>query len=108
MGEIIECIDRNLQRKVVVKRLQGGVDERRILDEQKALSTVRSKHVVQMFDVVSIDDEGGINPAIVLEHIDGANLAPAAFKVGEDYLKTLWQIASGLSDIHAANVVHRE
>lgn len=57
MGEVIFCEDLHLQRQVVLKHLQAGVESRRLLDEQKALSKVRSKHVVQLYDIVNIPGE---------------------------------------------------
>ncbi|MBV6851279.1 hypothetical protein [Xanthomonas euvesicatoria] len=74
MGEVIFCEDLHLQRKVVLKHLQAGVEARRLLDEQKALSKLRSKHVVQLYDIVNIPGVGGPMPAIVLEFIDGETL----------------------------------
>jgi serine/threonine protein kinase len=108
MGEIIECIDTHLQRQVIIKRLQVGVEERRLLDEQKALAKLRSKHVVQLYDIIELADRGKAEKAIVLEYIDGTNLAIAGFKADRSYLNILWQIACGLKDIHEAGVIHRD
>jgi len=108
MGEIIECIDSHLQRRVVIKRLQAGIEERRLLDEQKALAKLRSKHVVQLYDIVDLADRGKAEKAIVLEYIDGKNLEVGSFTAGRPYLNALWQIASGLKDIHEAGVIHRD
>lgn len=108
MGEIIECMDTHLQRRVVVKRLQVGVEQRRLLDEQKALAKLRSKHVVQLFDIIELSDRGKLEKAIVLEFIEGENLEIAAHKVGRPYLNLLWQIACGLRDIHEAGIIHRD
>lgn len=108
MGEIIECVDTHLQRPVIIKRLQKGVEERRLLDEQKALAKLRSKHVVQLYDVVQLSDRRQPETAIVLEFIDGENLEVGSFKPNRKYIHTLWQIACGLRDIHQAGVIHRD
>jgi eukaryotic-like serine/threonine-protein kinase len=108
MGEIIECNDTHLQRPVIIKRLQKGVEERRLLDEQKALAKLRSKHVVQLYDVVQLSDRNRPETAIVLEYIEGNNLEIGSFKPNRNYIHTLWQIACGLRDIHAAGVIHRD
>ena len=108
MGEIIECVDTHLQRPVIIKRLQKGIEERRLLDEQKALAKLRSKHVVQLYDVVELSDRRRPETAIVLEFIDGDNLEIGSFKPNRKYIHTLWQIASGLRDIHEAGVIHRD
>jgi serine/threonine protein kinase len=108
MGEIIECIDSHLQRRVIIKRLQVGIEERRLLDEQKALAKLRSKHVVQLFDIIVLRDRGKPEKAIVIEFIEGENLEVNSCEVGRPYLNVLWQIACGLKDIHEAGVIHRD
>lgn len=108
MGEILECTDLHLKRRVIVKRLQLGIDERRLLDEQKALAKVRSKHVVQLHDIVDIGNPRKPEKAIVLEYIAGNNLAVGAFAPDRSYLGVIWQIACGLKDIHDAGVIHRD
>lgn len=105
MGEIFECIDTHLDRRVVLKILKTGEDDRRLLDEQKALIKLRSKHVVQLYDVISTNERLQ-QKAIVLEYIDGQDLTQCA-SINEG-LKILWQIACGLSDIHTAEVIHRD
>ncbi len=107
MGDIYFCSDKHLQRDVVLKLLKDGEDERRLLDEQKALIQLRSKHVVQLFDVISVND-GRDKTALVLEYIDGENLEIGKYVPGESFLKILWQITCGLADIHAAGVIHRD
>lgn len=108
MGEIVECVDSHLQRRVVIKRLKVGIDERRLIDEQKALAKLRSKHVVQLYDIVELDDRGKSESGIVLEFIEGKNLASNMFAPDRDYLYVLWQIASGLKEIHEGGIIHRD
>ncbi len=108
MGEIIECVDTHLQRPVIIKRLQKGIEDRRLLDEQKALAKLRSKHVVQLYDVVQLVDRRTSETAIVLEYIEGENLEVGSFKSNRKFIHTLWQIACGLRDIHDAGVIHRD
>ncbi|MGX7006174.1 serine/threonine-protein kinase [Caballeronia sp. KNU42] len=107
MGSVVFCNDTNLDRMVAIKFLQNPDDVRRMMDEFAALLKMRSKHVVQVFDVIEADnDEIGI----VQEFIGGRDLleddTPQANQVS--YLKTLWQIASGISDIHEVDVIHRD
>ncbi|MER8731244.1 serine/threonine protein kinase [Mesorhizobium sp. M1227] len=108
MGEIIECRDSHLRRPVIIKRLQSGIDERRIVDEQKALAKLRSKHVVQLYDIVELADRGRKEKAIVLEYIEGDNLEVGSLEPNLHYVKILWQIACGLRDIHRAGIIHRD
>ncbi|WP_411959088.1 serine/threonine protein kinase [Pseudomonas sp. s4] len=108
MGEVFTCLDTHLQRLVVIKRLQAGVESRRILDEQRALVGLRSKNVVQLYDVVNLTDRGMSETGIVLEYISGEDLCAGEFAIGREYIYALWQIASGLSDIHEAGIIHRD
>jgi eukaryotic-like serine/threonine-protein kinase len=108
IGEVNECIDKNLSRKVMLKRVFKPSDFPRLLDEQKALIKLRSKHVVQLLDVVKFTWNKDTVTCLVLEHIDGDDLDKLSFKPDIEFQKVLWQIASGLTDIHAAGVIHRD
>jgi serine/threonine protein kinase len=108
MGEVNECEDKNLSRKVMLKRILKVKDFSRLLDEQKALIRLRSKHVVQLLDVVKFDWQGGEVTCLVLEHIEGGSLDQKKYQPGIEYQKILWQIASGLSEIHEAGIIHRD
>lgn len=107
MGDIYECIDTHLNRKVVIKMLKDGEESRRLLDEIKALIKLRSKHVVQLYDVLELK-EGTVKKNALLENIEGKDLRVGAINPGNDHLNALWQIASGLVDIHNEGVIHRD
>lgn len=108
MGDIEIFTDTHLDRTVVIKKLQAGVATRRIVDEQKALCKLRSKHVVQLFDIIVSDAVSGTIDALVLERISGTDLAPSTYVCNEHFLLTLWQIACGIRDIHGAGIIHRD
>lgn len=108
MGEVHRCIDQHLDREVMIKKMLPGEDIDRLLDEQKALAKLRSKHVVQLLDIVEVDGIGSKDTCIVLEYVEGNDLQERSFEPNEHYLKTLWQVASGLTDIHAAGIIHRD
>lgn len=108
MGTVVSCRDLHLDRIVVLKMLQDGIDNRRLLDEQKALANLRSKHVVQLYDIIDIKRDGVDFPAIILEYIDGKDLGIASHVLNEEYFLVIWQIACGLSDIHESKIVHRD
>lgn len=106
-GSVFFCDDSHLERKVAIKIINDRRQQRRISDEVKALLQMRSKHVVQVYDVVvSANGELGI----VQEFIDGEDLFESEVprQSLDSYLKTLWQIASGISDIHEAGLIHRD
>jgi len=108
MGEVNECEDKNLSRLVMLKRVFKAADLPRLLDEQKALIRLRSKHVVQLLDVVTFQWNKEDIRCLVLEHIEGTDLDKIPFVAGNEYQKTLWQIATGISEIHTAGVIHRD
>jgi serine/threonine-protein kinase len=109
MGEVLICQDTSLEREVAIKFIQDYGDQRRLFDEIEALQKIRSKHVVQIFDVFisSFDRRIGL----VQEYVSGNDLV--SFGEGhkwtlDEYLKVLYQIASGISDIHAQGLIHRD
>lgn len=107
MATAFKCKDQHLERDVLVKMLQGGVDQKRILDEVKALSAIRSKHVVQIYDVLK--NASGAVTALVEEFLPGQDLAAILpIKDVDAFLRHIYAIACGLADIHAVGVVHRD
>lgn len=106
-GAVTFCNDIHLDRRVAIKFLHDRSQQRRIFDEVKALLQMRSKHVVQVYDVVvSPNGEFGI----VQEYIDGEDLSEpnGKWRTTDDYLKIIWQIATGIADIHSAGLIHRD
>ncbi|ELV2204458.1 serine/threonine protein kinase [Escherichia coli] len=106
-GSVIKCRDSHLERFVAIKTINDPSDTERMKDELAALMTLRSKHVVELFDVINYA-EG--NLAIVEEFIDGPSLNEVNNKittVGE-LIKILWQIASGICEIHEHDIIHRD
>lgn len=107
LSKILHCRDENLDREVVIKALQAGIDPSRLIDELSALQDVRSKHVVQIYDVIR--DEQGEVLAIVEEYIPGNDLlSHSQINTATDLLKILYQVAEGISDIHRHGRIHRD
>ena len=106
-GNVVFCEDQHLSRRVAIKFIQDPSDYKRLLDEINALLQLRSKHVVQVYDIIEGQD-GDIG--IVEEFIDGDDLWNHSFPKAsiENYLKTLWQISSGIADIHDSGIIHRD
>jgi eukaryotic-like serine/threonine-protein kinase len=107
MSETLLCTDTHLSRKVVVKSLKPGIEPRRLLDELSALAAIRSKHVVQVLDIVR--ETNGSIAGFVEEHIDGGPLVAAPSSISTPgVIRLLYPIAMGIADIHAHNRVHRD
>lgn len=106
MAAVWPCNDAVLKRKVAIKVMPGSAESRRIRDELSALLKMRSKHVVQVYDVLTLNKD----LAIVQEFIEGKDLFDEAVapRTGNLYLKLLWQIASGIAGIHELGVIHRD
>jgi len=106
MSAVFPYQDTILNRKVALKVVPPGPNFRRIQDELIALFKMRSKHVVQVYDVF----RDATSIGILQEFIDGNDLfcktlVPAD---ADGYLKVVWQIAAGISEIHAAGLIHRD
>jgi serine/threonine protein kinase len=107
MSDAILCDDTHLSRKVVIKTLLAGEDPKRILDELRALQAISSKHVVQVYDVIR--DENDKIVGIVEEYLPGDDLGEISTPAElQDYMRILFQIAEGISEIHEQGVVHRD
>jgi len=107
MSHATVCKDKHLDRDVLVKELQSGVDQRRIVDEVAALTSIRSKHVVQIYDVIK--DRRGAIVGLVEEYIPGPDLySLIPVTDTEGYLRIAYAISCGISDIHASGRVHRD
>ena len=107
MASVLRCMDTVLERPVAIKIMPAIDDTRRLRDEITALLKMRSKHVVQVYDLIKIGDN---DFGIVQEFIQGRDLFDRTVlpKNTDEYLRLMWQIASGISDIHTVGVIHRD
>ena len=107
MSDTVLCTDQHLQRKVVVKSLKPGIAPHRLMDELSSLAAIRSKHVVQVLDVIK--DSGGSVIGFVEEYIDGGAVVAASPGIcAVDAMRMIFPVAAGIADIHAHSRVHRD
>jgi len=99
--------DTNLERHVIIKKLQDLGEVDRLLDEIEALQKGKSKHIVQIYDIIFDSDKP---VAIVEEFVPGNDLLNFQYTPSDTqaYLKVLYQLAKGLLDIHECEIVHRD
>jgi eukaryotic-like serine/threonine-protein kinase len=108
MSQAYDCVDTRLNRRVILKTLHRKEEIRRLSDEKKALLKIRSKHVVQLLDIIEFESAGANYPCLVLEYIQGKDLVEGSYNQDDIYLLHLWQIAKGLEEIHSAGLIHRD
>ena len=108
-GQVLVCKDTFLNRPVAIKYIKDVADRDTMQREIAALSEIRSKHVVQIYDF--IDDRKAKDAGIVQEYLPGKDLSEFAgggIKTLSVYLKTLYQIGCGIADIHSHGKIHRD
>ena len=113
MGVVWRAHDCTLGRDVAIKLLRPIVasDEqqrRRFEREARTLAGLANEHIVRVHDYV--DD--GVQAFLVMEYVDGRNLADTTFaRLPLDVGEAAWyaaSVAEALAYAHAKNVVHRD
>lgn len=110
-GDVYLCRDANLERDVAIKFVKDIKDFSRLMDEINALQRVRSKNVIEIYDLLIYD--GGVTVAVVDEYVDGDDLLTIISAHGRiadvsQLILYLFQIASGVADVHAEGIIHRD
>jgi serine/threonine protein kinase len=113
VGTVYEGYDRQLKRKVAIKRLaaddsndsQGAVEE--LLRECHSLSALNSPNIVSLYDF----GEDGDGPFVVMELLEGETLEDLIVRAPfteQDFLILAEQSLEGIVAAHAANLQHRD
>lgn len=108
-GVATKVRDSFLDRDVIFKCTQRQEDSSQIVNELRHISSSRSRHIVEIYDVVL--DSAGQPLGIVMEYLPGRDYTDFWCHAGDDlneYLKVLYQISSALADLHSLGVVHRD
>lgn len=108
-GAVVPLEDKFLRRVVLLKVMQDTANNAQIEGELKGLSKTRSRHVVEIYDI--IPNEKGEIVGVVIERLRGRDFSrfyEEAANNPKGYLKILYQLACALRDIHAVGVVHRD
>lgn len=105
--------DKELRRKVALKRLSAslagdGVLQERFFREARLAAALSHPNLVAVYDV---GDEAGL-PYIVMEYVEGETLAELMARTGpmepDRAVDLLVQVCAGLEHAHAAGLVHRD
>jgi serine/threonine-protein kinase len=82
----------------------------RLEREARACSQIRSEHVARVFDIGKLPGSG--IPYLVMEHLDGADLAATLARRGplpvELAVDAVVQACEALAEAHALGIVHRD
>lgn len=101
--------DNYLDRVVVYKSMRNSSDNQQLYNEIKLLSHARSRHVVEIYDVVR--DQGDEIVGIIIEFLEGRGFEDFYLEASADsdnYLRIVYQVAVAINDLHRAGVVHRD
>jgi serine/threonine-protein kinase len=114
MGSVWEGTHTSLGTRVAVKFIETeyaqSIEARsRFENEARAAATLRSKHVVEVYDHGVLDDG---RPFIVMEFLEGEPLDKRIDRLGrlpaKDTARITQQICRALAKAHAAGIVHRD
>ncbi|MBX3210000.1 MAG: protein kinase [Labilithrix sp.] len=111
MGVVLAGRHLELGERVAIKFLHkehaGHAD--RFFREARAAARIRSEHVVRIFDVGRL---GTGEPYIVMEHLDGEDVAARLERLGRlepvQVADILLDACQALAEAHAAGIVHRD
>jgi serine/threonine protein kinase len=113
LGIIVVATHAGLGQKVAIKYLKPSVLERPVLVERfrheaQLAASIRSDHVVRIYDVGVLD---GAGPYMVMEYLEGEDLGtrlsrgPVPTLEAIDYIV---QTCDALAEAHAMGIVHRD
>lgn len=114
MGVVVAATHIDLDQRVAIKILQRSSAFNqdamaRFLREARSAAKIRSEHVARVMDVGKLDD--GLT-YIVMEHLEGADLADVLRKEGPLRITTaadyVLQACEGIAAAHAAGIIHRD
>ena len=113
MGEVYRARDTRLQRDVAIKVLPAAVaaDQDRLARferEARTLASLNHPHIAQLHGLELVEGSG---PALVMELVDGEDLAERLSRGPlpvEETLAIARQIADALDSAHALGIVHRD
>ncbi len=109
MGRVYEALDTELEEKVALKVLHGGLTAdalERFRREVKLTRRILHRNVARMFDI----GDHGAEKFLTMELVDGESLAARTGTViaWAELQPIAVQICAGLAAAHATNVVHRD
>jgi serine/threonine protein kinase len=117
MGRVYRGVQRALDRKVAIKTVHAHLmfDERivtRFMEEARVASRLSHSNIVDIYDFGRAPPEQGGSPYIVMELLEGVDLATELDRGAPMPLarmgKILGQVLSALAEAHSQGVTHRD
>lgn len=113
MGVVYEAYDKNLNRKVAVKKLRGEIrddprERERFVREARTVAALSHPNIVQIHSVF----EEGRDLYLVFEHVEGLTLRDALSRKGPlklaEAARLLRGVCRALEYAHGRGVIHRD
>lgn len=108
-GSVMEVHDLYLDRSVLFKKMHDPANNSQLIAEVAALTAIRSRHIIDIYDV-DIDHRGTLT-GIIIENLRGRDFLhfyAEAAKGPAELTKVAYQLACAVTDLHAANIIHRD
>jgi serine/threonine protein kinase len=114
MGHVVAAVHEQLRQRVAVKFLSGDHAKHpdaaaRFLREARAAVRIQNEHVARVIDVAQFEDG---SPYIVMEFLDGNDLAEELARVGvfdpAIAIDFVLQACEAIAEAHALGLVHRD
>jgi serine/threonine-protein kinase len=114
MAAVYECENVSIGKRVAVKVLAAELSNssiviERFFREARAAASVKSPHIVEVYDSGRLEDG---RPFIAMELLEGESLYDRMARVRlidpQTTVRIIGQVAKGLMKAHAANIVHRD
>jgi len=108
-GSVMPVHDTYLDRAVLFKTMHDSANNSQLTNEIRGLSKARSRHVVEIYDIVC--DANGQVCGVVIEKLTGREYRDFHLEAPSNprmYLQLVYQIATALRDLHGAGIVHRD
>ncbi|HHH2169634.1 TPA: serine/threonine-protein kinase [Yersinia enterocolitica] len=108
-GQVRLLYDNFLGRKLLCKSMSNPENNDQLYNEIIALSKARSRHVVEIYDVL-FDKQSNVS-GIIIEYLDGKEFSNFHLEYEQnpqEFVRILYQVASGLFDLHQAGITHRD
>ena len=112
MGAVLLATDRQLKRKVAIKRILGSLTQsktalQRFVTEAQSIAALNHFNIVQVYEF-GRDAEG---PLLVLEFVEGGSLLEKLKKGKlevEEAVDITCQLCDALGKAHGAGIIHRD